>query len=302
MRLAIRRVLAPIVLLAALAVSTAQAQNTQAAANGSGPLDSPQAEQETLAAKFRALNWIKGPTTVPIGTNSKLVIPNNYVFLDAANTAKFNELNKNLGNGRESMVAPRDLHWAAFLEFSDEGYVKDNEKIDQAALLKTIKDNTEKANEVRQSRGYPIIHVLDWASPPAYNSSTKRLEWATLLEDNSSNRDVNFFTKVLGRHGYTSVVMVSDPSSLQSAETSLDQLLNGYSFNSGESYAEYRPGDKVAEYGLAALIVGGAAAVAAKKGLFGVIATFLAAAWKLVVAGVVAAMAWLRSLFAKKKA
>jgi uncharacterized membrane-anchored protein len=78
-------------------------------------------------------------------------------------------------------------------------------------------------------------------------------------------------------------------------------LLNGYSFNAGESYAEYRPGDKVAEYGLAALIVGGAAAVAAKKGLFGVLATFLAAAWKFLVAAVVGALAWVRKKFGAKK-
>jgi uncharacterized membrane-anchored protein len=58
----------------------------------------------------------------------------------------------------------------------------------------------------------------------------------------------------------------------------------------------------VAKYGLAALIVGGVAAVAAKKGLFSVLAGFLAVAWKFLVAGAVAAMAWLRRLFAKKQA
>jgi uncharacterized membrane-anchored protein len=45
-------------------------------------------------------------------------------------------------------------------------------------------------------------------------------------------------------------------------------LLQAYSFNEGERYAEWRAGDKVAEYGLGALIVGGAAAAAAKSGAF----------------------------------
>ena len=63
-----------------------------------------------------------------------------------------------------------------------------------------------------------------------------------------------------------------------------------------------RDPERVAEYGLAALIVGGVAAVAAKKGLFSVLAGFLAVAWKFVAAAAIAAMAWLRRLFARKQA
>jgi uncharacterized membrane-anchored protein len=52
-------------------------------------------------------------------------------------------------------------------------------------------------------------------------------------------------------------------------------VLAGYSFNEGERYAEYRSGDKVAEYGLSALIIGGAAAAAAKSGAFKGLAKFI---------------------------
>ncbi len=142
---------------------------------------------------------------------------------------------------------------------------------------------------------------MDWATPPVYNTATKRLEWATIL-DSKEGRAVNFSTKILGRRGYTSVIMVTDPVNLNGAESSLDKVLTGYSFNSGESYADWRSGDKVAKYGLAALIVGGVAAVAAKKGLFSVLAGFLAVAWKFIMVGVVAAVAWLRKLFTKKQA
>ena len=41
--------------------------------------------------------------------------------------------------------------------------------------------------------------------------------------------------------------------------------------------------------------------MAAKKGLFGVLATFLAAAWKFLVAAVVGALAWVRKKFGAKK-
>jgi uncharacterized membrane-anchored protein len=263
------------------------------------PSESVSAAQKKFIEGVRSLDWIKGPATVTTEGNAKLTIPDQYVYLDARNTSKFLELQRNLGNGREVMVAPRDLQWQAYLEFADEGYVKDDEKIDAPALLKTLKENTESANAERQRRGWGALHLVDWATPPVYNTTTKRLEWATILES-QDGRAVNFSTKILGRKGFTSVIMVTDPANLSAAEGSLDNVLTGYAFNPGETYADWRSGDKVAKYGLAALIVGGVAAVAAKKGLFSVLAGFLAVAWKFIAAAAVAAVAWLRRLFTKK--
>lgn len=259
------------------------------------------AEHQAFVEQMRALNWVKGPTTVEVQGNSKLTIPDQYVYLDPGNTKKFLELQHNLSDGREVMVAPQNMEWMAYLEFSDEGYVKDNEKIDAPALLKTLQSNTEAGNEERRRRGWNELKLVDWATPPVYNTTTKRLEWATIL-DSKDGRAVNFSTKILGRRGYTSVIMVTDPGNLQAAESNLDHVLTGYSFNAGETYADWRSGDKVAEYGLAALIVGGVAAVAAKKGLFSVIGAFLVASWKFLMIGVVAAATWVRNLFARKRA
>jgi uncharacterized membrane-anchored protein len=77
--------------------------------------------------------------------------------------------------------------------------------------------------------------------------------------------------------------------------------VKGFQYVSGQTYGEYQPGDHVAAYGLAALITGGAAAVAAKKGLFSVIGGFLVAAWKFVLAGFLALGAWFKSLFKKAR-
>lgn len=290
-------------LIAGLVCASAYPQAPPSQADSTTATDSSQNAEAELRAKLRALAWVTGPTTVPIAGNSKLAIPAHYVFLDAANTAKFEKIVQNLGSGTEVLVAPETLRWAAYLVFTNGGYVKDDDKIDAPALLSTLKKTTEDSNAERRRLGYQTIHIQGWASLPAYNTTTKRLEWATLLTADGAGEGpaANFYTKILGRKGHTSVVMVSSPEDLPTAEASLDSLLNGYSFNPGDTYGEYRPGDKVAEYGLAALIVGGAAAVAAKKGLFGVIATFLAAAWKFLAAGVVAAIAWLRRKFGSKK-
>ena len=87
---------------------------------------------------------------------------------------------------------------------------------------------------------------------------------------------------------------------MNSAIADFKEKLNGFEYNQGERYTEFKEGDKIAEYGLAALILGGAAAVASKKGFFAVILAFLAGAWKLLIIPFVMLLGWLKSLFNKK--
>jgi uncharacterized membrane-anchored protein len=230
-----------------------------------------------------------------------LSLPDGYVYLDAANTKKFLELNENLSSGKEVMIAPERLGWSAYLVFEDAGYVKDDDKIDGDAILKTLKEDNEAGNEERKRRGWTELHLVGWSTPPAYNNTTKRLEWATLLRS-PDGQSTNFFTKVLGRRGFMSVIMVSSPEDAPGATADLNKVLTGYRFNGGDTYADWRPGDKVAEYGLTGLIIGGAVAAAAKTGLLKSLFVALAAAWKLVVAAVVALLAGLKSLFKRKQA
>ncbi|HYB63862.1 MAG TPA: DUF2167 domain-containing protein [Steroidobacteraceae bacterium] len=266
--------------------------------------DANDAKAEEFRAKLRALDWVLGPRPIDIAGNSTLSLPEGYVYLDAANTAKFEELNENLSGGKEVMIAPKSLQWGAYLIFDDDGYVKDDEKIDADAILKTLKENTEASNAERRRRGFPELHVTGWSIPPAYNATTKRLEWATLLQS-QGNQATNFFTKVLGRRGVTTIVLVSAPENTTTAVADLNGVLTGYRFKQGDTYAEYRPGDKVAEYGLAGLIVGGAVAAAVKtgllKGLWKFLVAGIAAFWKLIVAAAVAVVAGVRSLFKRKQ-
>jgi uncharacterized membrane-anchored protein len=264
--------------------------------------DVESARSEAQKAYYKAvesLNWVRGPATVEVPGKSKLIVPADYLFLDRADTTRYLELNQNFPSGDEVMVAPKGMQWTAYLSFAEEGYVKDEETIDAAQLLKALQEGDKQQNAARKSRGWSELHVVGWAVPPAYNSANKRLEWATLLES-EGRRNVNFSTKVLGRRGHTSVILVSGVDELAAARPELETVLAGYSFDAGETYAEWVPGDKVAEYGLAALVLGGAAAIATKKGLWAVAAAFLLKGWKLLAIGGVAAAAIARKFFGKK--
>src|SRR5262245_42123444 len=107
------------------------------------------AAQKEFQEKLAALDWVEGPKSVNISKNSSLALPEGYVFLDAANTAKFDELTQNLGSGEEAMLAPKSLEWRAYLVFEEEGYVKDDEKVDAPAILKSLQEGAEDSNSER---------------------------------------------------------------------------------------------------------------------------------------------------------
>jgi uncharacterized membrane-anchored protein len=76
-------------------------------------------------------------------------------------------------------------------------------------------------------------------------------------------------------------------------------VIGGYAFKPGQTYAEYREGDKIAKYGLAALIAGGGLAVAAKTGLLAGLFKIFAKAGKLLVVGVIPVGAGIVKVFKK---
>src|SRR5262249_17362787 len=151
------------------------------------------------------------------------------------------------------------------LEFKDTGYVKDDEKIDPDGLLESLRKGTEASNEERKSRGWAPLTIVGWRFPPRYDQQNRRLEGAIDGEPQGT-RVVNDNTRILGSHGVTSVAVVADPDAIDRAVSDFKGVVQNYTYVSGERYTEYKAGDRVAEYGLAALVTGGAAAVAVKTG------------------------------------
>jgi len=93
-----------------------------------------------------------------------------------------------------------------------------------------------------------------------------------------------------------SAMLISSPETFDRDLIAFRNSLKSFSYDSGQSYAEFKQGDKVAAYGLGALVVGGAAAVALKSG-----AGFLKVIW-VAIAGAGAAVAgFFRRIFGRKK-
>jgi uncharacterized membrane-anchored protein len=267
------------------------------------PTSADDAAHAEIRQKLNALHWVNGPQRVQLFGKASLQVPDGYVFLDQADTAKLQALQHDLSSGTQYFFAPKGGNWEVFFHYSDDGYVKDDEKIDAAALLKNIEDNTQAGNSQRRERGWDELQVVGWQTPPHYDAQSNRLEWAIDAKNMRTNTAiVNFNTRILGRGGVTSAVLVSSPQTLDEAIGAFKETLNGFEYSSGQRYAEYKPGDKVAKYGLAALITGGAAAIAVKTGLWKVILGGLVAGWKFIAAAAVAVFGGIARRFKRKSA
>ena len=244
---------------------------------------------------YEEIKWQKGPSLGELGDTAQVKVPDGYVFAGAGDTRLIMEANHNPTTGREmGFVAADGENWFAVFEFSDVGYVKDDDKhsLDANALLDSIKDSTTAGNQERMKRGWPTMTILGWETPPRYNELTHNLEWA-IRAQSEGEPVINHNTRLLGRGGVMEVTLVVDPSLLAETMPKFKAMLEGFEYRKGHKYAEFRAGDRTAAYGLTGLIVGGTTAALVKTGAFKWI-------WKALVAAGVGVAALVKKLFSRR--
>lgn len=243
----------------------------------------PQAEAQRLYAE---LKWLPPGGSGNLADKATFKASSAYTFLNPADTDKFLKLNGNPPQGSSVTIAPTKGDWFGVLGFAPEGYIKDDETIDADALLKTLKNQNLAGNEEKKKQGYQTLTLEGWALAPRYDKQNQRLEWGTLLRAEDQSVVVNVSTRILGRSGYTAAVLVTTPETLDSDLQDFKTALKSFDYIGGEKYSEWREGDKVAAYGLGALVLGGAAAAVSSKGGFKVIGLALVAAAAALWAGI----------------
>ena len=261
------------------------------------------ANAQTADQDANRRGWHAGPYVGKLGTHATIAVPEGYHFLDAGATKTFLEATQNIPDGDELGIVLRERpdknYWFAVFSYSDSGHVDDGERnsLDANAILKSLQEGNRIGNEERRERGWTPLTLEGWQQPPFYDTATNNLTWATKLTSDGE-RVINHSVRLLGRTGLMSAQLVDGGDTIDTATVEFNAVLKTYAFNDGQRYAEFKPGDRVAAYGLTALIAGGAGAVAVKSGL-------LQKLWKLIVFGAVAVVAalkkFVRGLFGKQE-
>ena len=247
-----------------------------------------------------------GPASVHLRDQAVLALPQGAAFLPPA-PAK--ALMQRLGNTTDDnflgIILPwQESDWFIILEFIPSGYVADDDAKNWNAddLLRSIRDNTAKANAERKKQGVPELDILGWVEKPHYDNASHRLIWSILAKQKgaqASNNIINYKMLALGRQGYISFVMVTDVAVIQARKPIAAAMLSHVNFTGGKRYGDFNAStDRVAEYGLAALIGG---VVVHKLGFFALIAAFFVKGAKFLVVLAAGALAAVRRFFRRGK-
>jgi uncharacterized membrane-anchored protein len=256
----------------------------------------PAATPDPTIAAIRAMHWSSSPQDLS-ASQSNVVPPAHVRMIRGDEARTFDKLiNGQADAATEAIASDPRTGDVVYLQFSDAGYVTvdDWTKVDSGQLLQSIRDNTETSNADRKASGVAAIHVLDWVQKPAFDPTTKTVRWAiSAKSDDSPAPIVNSIAIKLGRHGYEKFTWVTAKETYVAKGGMLDQIVAAQSFNQGARYQDYVTGDKLAGYGIAALVGTVAGATLVKTGALLAILLFMKKLWFLGVAGILAAWRWI---------
>ncbi|QXI30263.1 DUF2167 domain-containing protein [Pseudomonas vanderleydeniana] len=295
-------------LLAAVLLSA----TTLPAIAASTPAPAPTASEQPHQSAEQWLATLKqqhGNITLPGGIAS-LQLNNEFYYLSPSDTERLlTEAwgnppgHKTLGMIIPTAVSPlADNGWGVIISYKNDGHISDDDaaKIDYADLLKQMKADDEEDNKERRKEGYAGLTLLGWAEPPSYDQATHKMYWARELKaDDADQTTLNYSIRVLGREGVLELNAVAAMADLQTIKQETPKILAFTNFTDGNRYADYdSKTDKLAPYGLAALVAGG---IAAKAGLFAKIGVALLAFKKFIILGLVAIAGFFGKLFKRKQ-
>jgi uncharacterized membrane-anchored protein len=302
---------------AALAAPKAPARKPAApAASAAAPDQAPAAEDEPEVAEDDKAG---APTAIPLNPRSGKVtlkdglatidVPAAFGYLspEETETLLVKAWGNPPGNDALGMIIPADFNlgsedaWGVIITYQADGHVSDEdaEKIDYSELLNDMKEGVKEENQERTKGGFDTADLIGWAEPPRYDKGAKKLYWAKELHfGQAATNTLNYNVRVLGKDGVLVLNAVAGMNQLGLVTRDMKEVIGFTQFADGHRYDEFDPKtDKVAAYGIAALVAGG---VAAKTGLFKGLLLMLLAGKKAVVGGLAVIGGAIAKVFKRK--
>ncbi len=257
-------------------------------------------EEREMTIAFLSLDWKDTGTYKLNQSNSTISLPEGYKLLIGEEAKKGRKLcgepdNTNL----EAAVCDADYENTILFENLQGGYVSldDWEDLDAKSLLKSISENTEKANKERKKNGGGELHVTGWIQEPVLDKNTNTVYWAIEAESDEG-AIVNSVAIRLGRQGFEKLVWVTNKASYVPFGGHLDVMLRSHSFDPGYRYKDYKEGDKIAGYGIATLVAATVGGKIVKAGGFAVLFKKLGG---FIFAGIAALFYKFKNIFKRKE-
>ncbi len=268
---------------------------------------------EEKAARELAAGVVHGPAEVKLRDIATMSIPQGMMFVpEKQAVAVLQSMGNPAGDTVVGVVAPENDAggWFVVADYDDSGYIQDAEgdHFNADEILESMKAGLKADNEERSKRNLPAMEVVGWIQKPTYDKQKNQLVWSIAARDIGADgkpvsaeteNAVNYNTFMLGRGGYISLNLVSSQGQIEKDKQVASKLLSGLKFVQGRRYEDFdAKTDKVAEYGLLALVGG----VAAKKlGLIAGLLVFFKSFAKAIILVAVGGLAAFKKFFSRKK-
>jgi len=262
-----------------------------------------------LKAAYAALHWQDGNQgyDLPLSGSHLRLVGKYHILLGAdARREAFLDNGDEFPNTEAIVVDDKGDAEVEF-SFTHDGHVQDDDwkNIDPTDFLKQMQENQIEANKRRVANGKEPLTIIGWLQHPTYDAATHTASWSFELTAKDQHY-VNAKALQLSRDGFSELTWIGSIESYHAANgqpAMLDNMLSSHSYKTGSRYIDFKEGDKVAGYGIAALVAG-IIGVKLGKGLIAAAIAFLIIAGKKfgVIAALVAggAASRFKSLFRRK--
>ncbi len=269
----------------ALLAEPAEAAPAEAGETADNQLSTEEAEYLAWAKGiWESLNRQTGEIQLPNGT-ATLKVPEEFYYLNPEDTEKVlvEVWGNPPGQDKLGMLFPAEQTpfdegaWGVTIDYEEEGYVSDEDvdDINYADLLETMQEDTADASAQRVQMGYEPVELVGWAAQPYYDKTSHKMHWAKEIKfgEGETVNTLNYNIRVLGRKGVLILNFIAGMDQKTIIDQQLNTVLAMAEFNPDSRYGDFNPDiDKVAAYGLGALVAG---KVVAKTGLIAAALIFL---------------------------
>lgn len=167
-------------------------------------------------------------------------------------------------------------------KFIGDGYIKGDDwnNVDANKFIKELISSTKEANKERIKNGYTSVQDVKWHIKPSYNKELGYVFYSLLVQFDDGSETYNSTAMVLGRKGYTDITFLFKNSVATLMPNEIDKFVKNFQYNQGAQYLDYKSGDKIAAYGVGALVAGSLGIKGlAKTGALAVILAFAKKLW-----------------------
>ena len=205
-----------------------------------------------------SFDWMKeGQHVLPL-SNVQLDLPPGYLMITGKDAQTFSQLvSVDAAEQVEAVVFHENFESYIFFLFNDRGFVSLDgwDEIDSNALLEAISRHIDKTSVQMKEAGIPPVRVKEWKQQPQLDRDARNVTMAITLQDiEDASCAYCSYGIHLGRKGYLGLSWLTKEKQYNPSRNDLEIIMKGLSFQEGDLYEDYEPGDTIADGSIAHVV------------------------------------------------